>query len=228
MNFGIIAEGHADVAVVKALVKTLKGVDGSDVVAIRPREQYDETDIESLKFSNWFLVLQSCKDEALLQSFFNLYDDALLIVHIDTAERGDAEYDVREPQRTGTGIDWAEYSEQLYENVRQHISALIPALYRDRIAYAIAIEETDAWLIPLFETSNNADTASRVNPKETLQRLIGQLREKDKKRYTGKDGLRYGEIVRLLKTKSLKQCRERNKSLDLFCLSVVQLYKQAP
>ena len=60
MRLGIIAEGNADVAVIKAVLKALKGIDGSDVVQLRPREQYDETDLNELSFSNWNLVLQSC------------------------------------------------------------------------------------------------------------------------------------------------------------------------
>lgn len=52
MRLGIIAEGNADVAVIKAVLKALKGIDGSDVVQLRPREQYDETDLNELSFSN--------------------------------------------------------------------------------------------------------------------------------------------------------------------------------
>ena len=98
MRLGIIAEGNADVAVIKAVLKALKGIDGSDVVQLRPREQYDETDLNELSFSNWNLVLQSCGDERLLQPFFDgLTEDALLVVQIDTAERGEAGYDIAEP-----------------------------------------------------------------------------------------------------------------------------------
>lgn len=32
MRLGIIAEGKADIAVIKAVLKALKGIDGSDVV----------------------------------------------------------------------------------------------------------------------------------------------------------------------------------------------------
>ena len=46
MRIGIIAEGHADIAVVKAAVKAITGIDGSDMYAIRPKEVLDETDAE--------------------------------------------------------------------------------------------------------------------------------------------------------------------------------------
>ena len=40
MRLGIIAEGKADIAVIKAVLKALKGIDGSDVVQLRPSEQF--------------------------------------------------------------------------------------------------------------------------------------------------------------------------------------------
>lgn len=101
MRLGIIAEDKADIAVIKAVLKALKGIDGSDVVQLRPSEQFDETDLNEMNFSNWNLVLKSCEDNNLLQSFFDvLADDALLVVQIDTAERGEAGYDINEPLRT--------------------------------------------------------------------------------------------------------------------------------
>ncbi|WP_300693150.1 hypothetical protein [uncultured Bacteroides sp.] len=39
MRWGIIAEGNADIAVIKAVLKSLKGIDGGDVVQLRPKEQ---------------------------------------------------------------------------------------------------------------------------------------------------------------------------------------------
>ena len=49
MRIGIIAEGRADIAVIKAVVKAITGIDGSDMYAIRPKEILDETDGEELK-----------------------------------------------------------------------------------------------------------------------------------------------------------------------------------
>lgn len=207
MRLGIIAEGNADVAVIKAVLKALKGIDGSDVVQLRPREQYDETDLNELSFSNWNLVLQSCGDERLLQPFFDgLTEDALLVVQIDTAERGEVGYDIAEPLRT-KGTDWREYCEQLHATVKQKIVEIVPEAYRDKVAYAIAIEETDAWLIPLFETSCK-ETAQYANPKEHLHYLINRIDGKKKNNYidTDKKNLNYIYIAKDMR-KKLKQCR---------------------
>lgn len=130
MRYGVIAEGRADVAVVRAVLKALKGIDGSEVVSIRPREQMDETDLDEMQFSDWLLVLKSCEDEALLSAFFDaIEDDALLIVQIDTAEHTEVGYDVPSPLRE-RDMDWKAYSEELRRQVKLKIATLLPEAYR--------------------------------------------------------------------------------------------------
>ena len=219
MRIGIIAEGFADANVIKAIVKKLLGYDGADMRVLRPEEALDETDLQALNFSNWQLVFESCKDERFLGAFFDsLEGEAMLIVHVDTAERGLVGYDVNEPQRT-KGVDYSTYAEQLRQNVIDKINALVAEPYRERIAYAIAVEETDAWLIPLFE-NKSGDSASHARAKETLAKLIAA----DKKRvkafvdseHKSLDYIKLGNEF----AKDLKNCRKRNKSLDLFCLDI--------
>lgn len=220
MRIGIIAEGHADVAVIRGVLKALKGIDGSDVVAIRPSELYDETDLKAMKFSNWYLVLQSCGDDSLLTSFFEgLDEEALLIVQIDTAERGEVGYDIPNFNRE-KDMEWKAYSEQVYAAVKEKIVSIIPEKYRKKIAYAIAIEETDAWLIPLFERASK-DTAQHVTPKERLRGLVWKMDKGKKIKYisTDKKNLDYAVIAKEMK-KELKKCRDANRSLDLFCVDI--------
>lgn len=219
MRVGVIAEGFADVNVIKAVLKKIAGIDGSEVRMLRPQEQLDETDLNELNFSNWQLVFNSCMDEDKLCAFFEaIEDDALLIVHVDTAERGMKGYDIPDPQRTGA-TDYAIYSEEIRNQVIKKIQTLLPAKYHQFVAYAIAVEETDAWLIPLFENSAK-DSASHAKAKETLSKLIG----KDKKRQkeftdTSKKSLNYRSLGKLF-AKNLSACRSRNKSLDLFCVDI--------
>lgn len=221
MRFGIIAEGYADVAVIKAVLKALIGIDGSDIIQLRPSEQFDETDLNEMQFSNWNLVFESCQNEDLLYTYFESFpEEALSVVQIDTAERGEAGYDVPKPLRT-KDTEWKTYSEQLFSAVKEKISQIIPNAYREKVTYAIAIEETDAWLIPLFDTSHK-DTAQHATPKEHLHNLIRKMDGKRRNRYTDtiKKNLNYVNIGKELKRKSLTICRQRNRSLDLFCAEI--------
>lgn len=219
MRVGVIAEGFADVCIIKSILKRIAGIDGSEVRMLLPREQMDETDLSELNFSNWQLVFENCQDQKKLKAFFEeIEGDAFLIVHVDTAERGLKGYEITNPQRTGF-TDFTIYSEQLRELVVKKINSLIPAQYHKYIAYAIAIEETDAWLIPLFENGSK-DSASHVKAKETLSRLIGKDK-KWRKDYTdtSRKSLNYNKLGKLF-AKNLSKCRERSKSLDLFCMEL--------
>ena len=223
MRIGIIAEGFADANVIKALVQKLTGCKDVDIYLLRPEEIFDETDLNAMNFSNWNLVFESCRDEVLLDAFFEeIEGDAILVVHIDTAERGSKGYDVDIPQRS-RGVDYSEYSVLLRGNVKSKIESLIAEPYRDRIAYAIAIEETEAWLIPLFD-KGSGDTSSHVRVKEHLSSLIG-VDKKNVKKYidTRHKSLDYVKLGKEL-AKNLNRCRCRNKSLDLFCDDIERLF----
>jgi len=223
MRIGIIAEGFSDVAVIRSVVrKLIPAIDSFTL--LRPRERFDETDLQELNFSNWQLVLESCQDEHLMSGFFEELDgEALLVVHIDTAERGEKGFDIQAPMRSRK-TNYSRYSETLRENVRNKLTTLIPERFQEKIAYAIAIEETDAWLIPLFESTRN-DTSSHTNAKEMLSYLVGKDK-KSKRKFIDTDRkiLDYQKLGKEL-AKALHQARNHNKSLDLFCIDLEEKSK---
>jgi hypothetical protein len=224
MRVGVIAEGFNDIHVIKAILKALK-IEGGLVKGIRPSEQSDEMDALQSRFSNWYLVFEACKDELLLSSFFDeIDDDALLIVQIDTAERGEKGYEIPNPQRTGV-VEWKRYSEELRDAVRNKIELLIPEVYRRKVAYAIAIEETDAWLLPLYDDKID-DTAQSTDPKRKLESSIRKKKtKKEMNELKRKEDLNYQAIAKELK-KGLTTCRTKNRSLDLFCIEIQEKHSE--
>ena len=74
--------------------------------------------------------------------------------------------------------------------------------------------------IKVFETSCK-ETAQYANPKEHLHYLINRIDGKKKNNYidTDKKNLNYIYIAKDMR-KKLKQCRQKNRSLDLFCLEI--------
>lgn len=222
MRYGIIAEGIADVYVIRNILKYLIKVDNTDIYSIRPKEIIDETDTSEMLFSNWELVMRTCADTDILSAFFDSFEEeGVMIVQIDTAERGETNYNIPQPIRT-KNTDWTAYSETLRQAVKTKLEAYIPAQYRCKMIYAIAIEETDAWLIPIFSKSDN-DTSALANPKERLQSTIGSLGNKKKKYInTNKNHLDYQEIAKQFK-RTLPNCRKANRSLDLFCADLEEV-----
>lgn len=225
MKVGIIAEGFADIAIIRAILKKLRGIDGSDILNVRPEDQTDETELNEKNFSNWTLVLKECANSGSLSDFFDMFEeDRYLVVQIDTAERGESGYDVLCPQRSGVS-DWKVYSEELRKNVVAKIEGAVEEKYRERVLYAICIEETDAWLIPIWD-KHIKDSSQKVRPKETLSGLIARLKDKEKNKLvdTRKSNLNYIELGQVLK-KNLAECRKKSASLDAFCNSVEEQLK---
>lgn len=220
MEVRIIAEGPAEKDVIKALVRKLTGVESENIITILPSDTVDETDRFSGNFSSWQLVLENIADNSFWENAMATITetDYFFAIHIDTAERGEHGYDVNQPLRTGVA-DWKQYAAELRKEVAQKMKALIPAQYHDHIAYAIAIEETDAWILPLFENVKQ-DTASHAQPKERLRTLIG-IDKKLQKQFvnTGKKDLDYGRFGKLV-AHDLTLCRKKCYSLDAFCNEV--------
>ncbi len=222
MEIRIIAEGPADKDVTKAIIRKLTGADSENIITILPFDTIDETDRFSGNFSNWQLVLEKIADYSFWENAMTTIEgDYIFAIHIDTAARGEPKYDVNMPQRSGI-VDWEQYAIELRKNVRQKMESLVPPVYHNRIAYAIAIEETEAWILPMFENAKH-DTSSHAQPKEALNRIIGRDGKLQKKYInTAKKDLDYQKLGKAL-VDELKKCRKKCYSLDAFCIELESL-----
>lgn len=224
MDVRIIAEGPADGDIVKAIVHSITKVEQENIECLLPSDLVDETDRYSGNFSDWYIVLEKISDEDFLAgAMATVQGDFILVVHIDTAERGHVGYEVNSPIRSGN-VEWEQYATELRDAVKQKLEALIPNEFRDHIAYAIAIEETEAWVIPVFESLRH-DTAKHAKPKESLERTIGKDK-KWKRQYVNKakKALDYQNLGKAL-VRNLEHCRSNNQSLNAFCLDLETLCK---
>ena len=222
MKVGIIAEGPADVAVLVNILKGRLGLDRKDVLAIRPDLASDETDLHEmaeLRFSNWELVKQECVDRARIEAFVVPFEDErLVVIHIDTAEADLPRYDVKRP-----GRQEADYAGKLRQRVVEKINEWLDGEHVPLIRHAVAVEETDAWLLPLW--SSHKDTTGRPHPKEDLAKALNKsnkLSDKERKKHSQLGAYALYEKLSdpLRKRKNLDECAARNESLRLFVESL--------
>ena len=225
MKIGIIAEGRSDIRVIERILKGCAGIDSSDVIHLRPEDQFDETSLAEMDeklFSSWSCVREECRTQGRIDSFIHspVEEERFVIIQMDSAERG--EYGVPEPNRSHIG-DWKEYSRQVRKNIIGKILEWTENKFGDRLLYAICVEELDAWLIPLYD-SNLPETAQKADAKKHLwDQCISALKPKEKRAITSHPRLsdRYHKLAEgLKKPKTLKQCTSRNESLKLFCDSL--------
>ncbi len=216
MRLGIVAEGPADIAVLRNILKGWLGLERDQVFPIRPDLAEDETDVAGYRaprpeeFSNWRLVIEECRAHTGIQTFLdNLLDDeGLVVVQIDTAEAHLDGYDVARPDRKDPS-----YADLIRALVIAKLDALLGPTLAVRVRYAIAVEETDAWVLTLYEDGKK-DTGSILNPKKKLDLLLS----KSKTRTVSKSGYdRYHALTVDFRTrKKLDACAKRNRSLRRF------------
>jgi hypothetical protein len=244
VKVGIIAEGPADIAVVMNILYGKLGVERKDVIPIRPKLTLDETDLaakrgggykkpEEEEFSNWEIVLEECCKRTDLANFLDsvIDEERLLVVQIDTAEAELKGFDVARPDRRA-----ADYVESMRARVVSKLEGLLGEEVSAKSRFAVAVEETDAWLLALYDPGDK-DTGLIRDPKKKLAYLQGTLMitksEKPKAR-PGKRGQTDGsratkkspfEAASELSTdfrdgELLSSCVGRNKSLQLFVTSL--------
>jgi hypothetical protein len=141
----------------------LKGwldLDREHVQFLRPEYALDETDLHEQseeQFSNWLHVRDECRDYSRIHEFLDtpLDEDRLVVIHLDTAEAELVGYDVVRPTETGQ-----EYAIELRKRVAARLDEWIAGRGAEHLRYAIAVEETDAWLLTIYaarETSKHRD-----------------------------------------------------------------------
>lgn len=175
MRVGLIAEGPADLAVLTPLVTGVLDLCRADLHYLRPQDVADETDLhrrDAATFSNWEIVREECCSRARIDEFLNSPvifegddDRRLVVVQIDTAECSLPNFGVARPPRKA-----ANAPELLLDRVRARVAEWLGGNV-NRVVRAVAVEETDAWVLALHAPG---DTAGRLDAKNALLRYARQ------------------------------------------------------
>ncbi len=178
------------------------------------------------EFGSWTRVRQECLTRELIAPFFETFadDERFLVIQIDTAERNLINFEVNDPPIIDDKVD---YCRQLRENVINRINLWLDNNYVVHIRYAIAIEETEAWILALFD---NPDTSRFRNPKERLSNELNRRMSLNARRQHFQKSIfdQYEFLSRpLRRKKDLIRAKQGNASLNLFCLSLDN-YKNPP
>ncbi len=167
MKIGVISEGHADRAVIQNIIAGLTGLDRNDIEAIRPIYTTDETDkaiLNTKTFSTWSVVKEECEKRELIDGFLAFEGQDFVVIHIDTAEA--EHYGIKRPEKKSPT-----YCEDLRALVVQQINSWLKKAMSNEILYAVAIEETDAWILTIYDPH---DSTTSARPKEKLDFVLGK------------------------------------------------------
>jgi hypothetical protein len=170
MRIGIISEGHSDRAVIVNLILGATTLERTDIKALRPIYLKDVTDMAANKeddktIGTWSNVKKECEDKGLISAFLSIEGQDFVIIHLDTAEA--EEYDVKRPDKGNEN-----YCEQLRSAVIEEIKKWLKGEHLESMIYAVAIEETEAWLLSIHTEIKN--TVALVKPKEKMDFEFGK------------------------------------------------------
>jgi hypothetical protein len=209
----IVAEGRGDLGILTRILKGALGLDLDEIEFLRPEFDVDETDTFAMgaaQRSNWALVLDECRDRRRVRAFFDAPTDEerILVVQIDAAECGLAGFDVARPSPADVAL--------LCERIERTMLGWMEGEYADRTCFAIAVEETEAWVLPLYLDA--ADTSVFTDPKARLARALNQanaMSERDRKKlFMRSEFERMREVAKMLaKRPALEAAASRNGSL---------------
>jgi len=209
MRIGIIAEGTEDQAVIRLILKAY-GVDGSEIVDIRPSLQRDATDAADSSIGTFQGVKNACEGKDGMrpdfERFFIFSDEQFMVIHLDTAEIEQQNFTFTKPHKTNN----PDYCTQLRNSVIDLINTWLDHQFSNQLLYAIAIEEIEAWCLTLYLQS---DTAQSADPKSRF------WKEANRKKIMGATSL--ADLCKdFSKLKKLKACLPYNQSLKDFADSV--------
>ncbi len=173
----LVTEGRGDLAVISNVLKGSLDIDLSDIKFHAPEYEYDQTDLYQMdvaEYGGWNGVKKTCLNHEDVEFFLEMYEESILIIQIDSAERNEIGFDVCNPPKSND----ENYCDLVFENVNIKIKEWLNNKFSERTAYAICVEEIEAWLLTLF-----FDNTSRFpNPKEKFEfEFNRKLPKKDKK-----------------------------------------------
>lgn len=166
MKVGVICEGHTDRAVIAKILKGLKGIDSSQIVPLRPDYSKDETDLAVNPvdtFGSWTNVKEECLNREKITRFLSIEDHGMIIIQLDSAESH--EFGVIKPTKDEG------YSTVLRERIIKKINEWLGNKFLEETVYAVAIEETEAWVLTIYEKRNSTASA---DPKAKLKRVLSK------------------------------------------------------
>ncbi len=207
-TFGLITEGLTDQIVIENILSGYFNTNDLSVHPLQPERDKDNDNKSG--HGGWTLVFEYCKSEDFKKAFqFNKY----VIIHIDT--------DVLDGYE---GISYHDKNgelspEQLIEKVKEKFkSGIGEVFYSDhshRIIFAIAVDSTECWLLPLYYKEESKQ-----------QKITGCLRALNdainkKKKFTIDKNAKNPDYYRIVsdpysKHKKLMKNYQNNPSLNSF------------
>lgn len=210
-SIALICEGASEVKMLTYVVTRYLG-DEIVVNAIQPALNSNGRQANA---GGWLEVLNHCNDETINAAFAT---NDYLVIQIDTDACAQVNYDVNIYDDNNRKVA----DDVLYERVRSRLlkdlSAGVQTKYADRILFAICINETECWLLPLYYENDAKKRCATTNCiyilNQRLQTAGLGIPEKDK---NSPEAVQvYNKVMKQLKRKDIPRIAQYNYGFQKF------------
>lgn len=205
-TFGLIAEGPTDHAVLEnILIGYFNDYDLSQYIrTLQPLR--DATDAAGI-MGGWTRVLEYCQSGLFRDAFG---ENDYLIIQIDTDRLFEKPFELNLDQSVEALV--GQVIQKFEDLMNKAFGTDFFEIYRSRILFAVAVNEIECWLLPLYYSDKNAGATSTC-----LERLNRQLRKNNERPITEKKYGRYDDLSgRFCKPQHLSAASEKNPSFKIF------------
>jgi hypothetical protein len=195
-SLGLITEGVSEYRILKRILSVYFKDVSPHIKPLQPN--IDETDKQNSPGS-WLEVIKWCNNKEYLTEALNRND--YLIIQIDSDVSENKHYDVS--KRIGNR---SKTDDELYNDIKTKLSILITTeieeLFPLKIIFAICIDSTECWLLPLCYSDNRRNKTSgclkslNISNKKNNFHIIN---ENDKNSFNSKKA--YDEVLSRFKKK---------------------------
>lgn len=220
-SIALICEGASEVKMLTYIVTRYLG-DEIVVNAIQPA--LTSTGRQANE-GGWLEVLNHCNDETINAVFAT---NDYLVIQIDTDACAQVNYDVNVYDENNRKVA----DNILYERVRSRLlkdlSTEIQTKYANRILFAICINETECWLLPLYYENDAKKRCATTNCIYILnQRLQTEgIGIPDKEKNTPEAIQVYNKVLKNLKKKDIPRIAQYNYGFQKFVEQMEEMKHQ--
>jgi hypothetical protein len=170
-SLGLISEGITDEVVINNILVGYLNTNDVDITTLTPvRDETDQNRIAEGEGGGWHAVMEYVKSSKFNEAFAFL---DYIILHIDTDVCEEKHYEV--PRReNGDELTVFQLIEKVRDRFRHWIGEEIFDLRRDQIIFAIAVDSTECWLLPLYFENVEAKRKKTVNCLNTLNPALNK------------------------------------------------------
>lgn len=197
VKIALICEGISESEILTFLISKYIGTGNVKVTTVQP----ETSSGKQSGFGGWLQVLNYCNDTKLTD---NLTFNDFIVIQIDTDTCTQINYDVNPYDVNNNRISDAELYTKVTNRLKQNLSAELLQKYSDKIIFAICINETECWLLPLFYANEPKKRCATTNcvyilNQKLKQQNISPIPDKDKNNTEARRS--YQSILKMLKKK---------------------------